>query len=139
MAQVTFSGPIKSGSATSARDNLGTPVLVQRATVLHTDEGTAKKVASFAEKDTIEIIDIKTDLVTPFDAVTSNLFDIGTSSDDDAYAESLDVEVAAGRLSPTLITANLQTDTDGIYVLYTGAGEGMEDGSANVIVEYIQT
>ena len=139
MANVRFTGPIRSGSPTSANDNQGYALLVQRGTVAYTDEGSAVQVASFAPQDDIEIVDIVVDLTEAFDAGTSNVFDIGIATDDDEYAESLDVEVAAARLSPTLITADLQTDTDGVYVLYTGGDEAMEAGSANVIVTYIQT
>ena len=91
--------------------------------------------------------DIKVDVQTVFDSVTSDVFTIGhgafgsTSADVDEFEASIDVKTAGGRIALTLLQGGAvisATESVPITVTYTPTGGSTSAGSATVIFEYTQ-
>ena len=77
------------------------------------------------------------DVDEAFNATTSNLLDVGTSDDDDAFVDNVDVDLTAvGRTEIDPRTLSVSADTLP-YVKYTQSGTAASAGSGVVVFEFI--
>jgi hypothetical protein len=149
MGTTTFSGPIKAGTIKDTtgttvgtdKANVGFVLMAQSANVVFGADGTETVVATVPANS--QLWQVSVDVTTPFDAATTNTFDIGDGTTADKYADALDVSSAA-RLLATSDASQLgnlvdigTTDVD-VTITYNQTGTAATAGAATVTVLYLQ-
>ena len=141
MANVTFSGPIRSGTTREgASANLGLCVLSQ--TALMTQNSTNVVDATFYLPAGAQILNIVADVLTAFDSATSATLSAGTASGGTQYASGVNVKAATGRITPTFTgtqltnMSNVSANTT-LVVSITPVG-ATTAGSVQVTFTYVQ-
>jgi len=149
MGTTTFSGPIKAGTIKDTtgttvgtdKANVGFVLMAQSANVVFGANGTETVVATVPANS--QLWQVSVDVTTPFDAGTTNTFDIGDGTTADKYADALNVASAARLLATSDVSqlGNLvdigATDVD-VTVTYNQTGTAATAGAATVTVLYLQ-
>lgn len=139
MGYSTHLGPARQGTVKEgASANCGSPLLTQSNTIAYTDT-TAKNL--FILPAGAKVVDFKLDVVTAFNAGTTNVLDIGTTADDDLFVNDAAVGTAV-HATCTLVAANLAsiinigTSDVQVTATYVPSGTAATAGSATVTVIY---
>lgn len=84
------------------------------------------------------IVRISVAVDTAFDAGTTNVVDVGISSDTDKFANDIDVS-SAGIVAGTVAATAVQSTNDPtiITAIYVPSGTAATAGAGQVIVEYV--
>lgn len=120
-----------------APPTFGGAVAVKFAPVANTDT-TAKEL--FVLPTGAVIVGITTDVQTAFDDSGTNLLDVGTSDNDDAYAVDLDVssvaQINTGYVAGAFFATSLENDVT-VTATYTGQNGNSTEGTAIVCIFYV--
>jgi len=73
---------------------------------------------------------------TVFNSSTSDVLNVGTSSDDNALVAAADLQVAGGQYSITGMDMAMPTAATDVFAQWTGSGDAATAGSVSIIVEY---
>jgi hypothetical protein len=125
-------------SDSSPDTTVGQVTSSQTATVTFEDT-TATTLFTLPENS--QILEFTVDVTTAFDAGTTNVVDVGTAADPDAYVDNADVS-SAGRIlgsATATVLPNYAASTSRVEVqaLYTPSGTAATAGAASVTVEYV--
>ena len=139
----TFSAPVFVGTKRhEPGKNLGQVIVTQTNTVNFGDT-TAKDLFVLPARS--QIIEVYVDITTVFDAGTTNVLDVGTAADPDAFVDNQDVSATAGvgrELGSTSAEANIAAFADvgasdiTLQGLYSQTGTPATAGAARVTVVY---
>lgn len=149
MGTTTFSGPIKAGSIKNTTGttvgtnvaNVGSATLSQANTVTFGDDGT-ETVVAYIPADS-QIIEVYVDVLTAFDAGTTNTFDVGDGDTVNQFADALDVS-SVGRVLGSSDASQLGNYDDigtsdiPLTITYNQSGSAATAGEALVTVLYVQ-
>lgn len=84
------------------------------------------------------VSEILVEIETTFDAGTTNVLEVGTSADDDAFVASGDVdETAAGVTRVTTGLGIVSSNTEPL-IKYTQTGSAATQGVATVVIQYVR-
>lgn len=139
MGYATHLGPVRYGTIREgASANCGSPVLTQSATLAYTDTS-AKNL--FKLPAGAKIISVILDVVTAFNAGTTNVIDIGTSADGALYVNDA-AAGTTGHFTCTLVAGNLAsiinvgTSDVQVTATFVPTGTAASAGAANISVQY---
>lgn len=110
-----------------------------RKTVNFNDVGIATGVYMGTLPAGAQIVDIVVNVVTAFNAVSSNVLTVGTNStsfDDIVAAANVDESSATGQRVTTGLGLELAADAD-VYAKYTQSGTAANAGQAVIVIAYV--
>lgn len=145
MGTTTFSGPVKAGPIREGADvNTGNMVLAQTTRVQYTDEDNQILIGIIPSGALVT--DIIINVITGFNAGTTNNISIGTLADNDsivdnlAVADSNDPHDLTGILADAdaLVLPGLMSADTAYYAIYEGTGTAASAGDAYVTIQYTQ-
>lgn len=134
----TFTSPLQSGTKRHAPGkNLGQVLLTQTDTIDFND--TTKDL--FVLPAQSQIIDFYVDVTTAFNAAGTDLLDVGTSGDPDAFVDNQDLAVAgrflgSGAAAVLADYADVGTSDVTVQATYTQTSTAATAGAARITVVY---